>query len=237
MDKLHKYIFLLLIVFFSNYAYAGPLSWLLKKGAKESTEEVGEYALRKGAKSAAKEGMESIAESLIRQRAKTLVKNYSRRALYRNQLHSLSRLGKSELDAAEFILKRPNKINIEPVDHINSLRISKLSNYKERIPYSDPSQRPPYTKGQINKVWENAKKPDGNVYDPNTGEMLQWDRSKSRAGQWDMGHVPGKEYSKIHKDYMDKRISLEELKKSQQDPNNFQPESPSANRSHRFEDK
>ncbi|MBD9354545.1 HNH/ENDO VII family nuclease [Methylomonas sp. EbA] len=102
--------------------------------------------------------------------------------------------------------------------------------------YSNPKNRPPYKDGQVDKVWENAKQPDGNVYDPNTGEKLEWDRNKSRAGQWDMGHLPGKEYRKLHKDYMDGKITKDEFLKEYQNPNNYSPESPSANRSHEFEE-
>ena len=34
-------------------------------------------------------------------------------------------------------------------------------------------------------------------------EELFWDKSKSRAGQWDMGHTQQNKYSKWHKDYLD----------------------------------
>jgi len=54
-----------------------------------------------------------------------------------------------------------------------------------RRPYSEPKKRPKYAEGQVDAVWEAAMQPDGNVYDPNTGELLTWDKTKSRAGQWD----------------------------------------------------
>jgi hypothetical protein len=103
--------------------------------------------------------------------------------------------------------------------------------------YSNPKNRPAYSKNQVEEVWENEKQIDGNVYDPNTGELLEWDKNSSRAGQWDMGHKPGHEYRKLHKDYMDEKISLDEFLKQYRDPKNYQPESPSANRSHRYEGK
>jgi hypothetical protein len=103
-------------------------------------------------------------------------------------------------------------------------------------PYSDPKKRPAYEEGQVNETWENAKQPDGHVYDPNTGEKLEWDSSKSRMGQWDMGHVPGKEYRKLHQDYMDGKITKEEFLEEYHNPKNYQPESPSANRSHKYEE-
>lgn len=103
--------------------------------------------------------------------------------------------------------------------------------------WADPKKRPKYAKGQVDKVWEAAQDEDGRVYDPNTGEELFWDKSKSRAGQWDMGHMPEHEYRTLHKDYMDGKISEEEFLKQYRDPNNYRPESPSANRSHRYEAK
>ncbi|MDM5154751.1 hypothetical protein QUF88_13225 [Bacillus sp. DX1.1] len=42
----------------------------------------------------------------------------------------------------------------------------------------------------MDKVWEDAKQADGRVFNLNTGEELFWDKSRSRAGQWDMGHIP-----------------------------------------------
>ncbi|WP_207546504.1 HNH/ENDO VII family nuclease, partial [Methylobacterium indicum] len=104
-------------------------------------------------------------------------------------------------------------------------------------PYSDPKQRPKYGKDQVKDVWDAAKDENGDVYDPNTGEKLEWDKSKSRSGQWDMGHKPGEEYKKLHDDYMSDRITQEEFMQRYRDPNNYQPEAVSGNRSHRFEQK
>lgn len=106
----------------------------------------------------------------------------------------------------------------------------------EKKPYSDPKNRPKYEDGQVENVWENAKQKDGNVYDPNTGELLEWDKDKSRAGQWDMGHKPGQEYRKLHQDYMDGKISKEEFLAEYRNPDNYQPEAVSANRSHKYEE-
>ena len=104
-------------------------------------------------------------------------------------------------------------------------------------PYSNPKQRPKYGKNQVEEAWDSAKQKDGNVYDPNTGELLTWDSSKSRAGQWDIGHRSGKEYRKLHKDYMDDKISKEQFLKEYRAPKNYQPEAVGANRNRRFEDK
>ena len=115
-------------------------------------------------------------------------------------------------------------------------RLKELAEVSKRKPYSNPKNRPNYGEGQVEEVWETAKQPDGNVYDPNTGELLEWDQTKPRRDQWDMGHKPGKEYRKLHKDYMDGKITKEEFLKEFRNPNNYQPEAPSSNRSHQYEE-
>jgi HNH/ENDO VII superfamily nuclease with conserved GHE residues/Domain of unknown function (DUF4150) len=102
-------------------------------------------------------------------------------------------------------------------------------------PYSDPKKRPKYADGQVDEAWERAKDKNGDVYDPNTGEKLEWDKTKSRAGQWDMGHKPGFDYKKLHQDYMNGKISQEDFLQQYRNPNNYRPESVSGKRSHRYE--
>jgi hypothetical protein len=80
-----------------------------------------------------------------------------------------------------------------------------------------------------------AKQKNGKVYDPNTGEELVW--SKEGKRNWDMGHKPGKEYKKLHKDYMDGKITKDEFLKEYRNPQNYQPESQAANRSRKYEKK
>ncbi|UIY32775.1 GH-E family nuclease (plasmid) [Neorhizobium galegae] len=106
---------------------------------------------------------------------------------------------------------------------------------RETKPYSDPKKRPKYADGQVDDVWEAAKDENGDVYDPNTGEKLEWDKSKPRSGQWDMGHKPGHEYRTLHRDYVEGRLSKDEFLRQYRDPNNYQPESINGNRSHRYE--
>jgi hypothetical protein len=119
--------------------------------------------------------------------------------------------------------KASAKIGVKNIDEI----------VKVKKPYS--TSRPSYGKTQVDDVWEAAKQKDGKVYDPNTGEELIW--SKDAKRNWDMGHKPRKEYKKLHQDYMDGKITKDEFLKEYRDPNNYQPESPSANRSHKYEKK
>jgi RHS repeat-associated protein len=100
-------------------------------------------------------------------------------------------------------------------------------------PYSN--SRPSYGKNQVNDVWTAAKQKDGKVYDPNTGEELIWNTSGKRS--WDMGHKPGKEYWRLHKDYMDGKITKEKFLNEYRNSKNYQPESPSSNRSRKYEKK
>ncbi|WP_228450442.1 HNH/ENDO VII family nuclease, partial [Chryseobacterium rhizosphaerae] len=96
--------------------------------------------------------------------------------------------------------------------------------------------RPSYGKDQVEEVWESGKQKDNKVYDPNTGEELTWDKTiKPRS--WDMGHKPGHEYRNLHRDYMDGKISKEKFLEEYRNAKNYQPESKSANRSHKYEKK
>lgn len=101
-------------------------------------------------------------------------------------------------------------------------------------PYA--KSRPTYGKDQVEQVWESNKKKNGTVVDPNTGEVLTWDKSvKPRL--WDMGHKKGHEYKKLHKDYMDGKISKEKFLEEYRNPKNYRPESRNANRSRKYEQK
>lgn len=118
------------------------------------------------------------------------------------------------------------------------LKDSLESVVKKNKPYADPKRRPKYGKGQVKNVWENAKDKDGRVFDANNTDLeLFWDTSKSRIGQWDMGHLPGHEYTKLHKSYMNDEISKDEFLKEYRDPNNYRPEDVHNNRSHKYEQK
>lgn len=134
---------------------------------------------------------------------------------------------KAEVKAASTVVKAEAKAEAKA----SAKAEAKASTKK---PYT--KHRPSYSKDQVEEVWQNAKQSDGKVYDPNTGEELTWDKAK-KPRQWDMGHKPGKEYRKLHKDYMEGKISKEEFLKEYKKPSNYQPESKSANRSGKYEQK
>ena len=87
----------------------------------------------------------------------------------------------------------------------------------------------------MDQVWENAKGPDGFVRDPNTGDIINWTPGEPRKGVWDMGHISGEKYSDMHDLYMNGDISKNEFLDWFNEPNNYRPELPSNNRSHRYE--
>ena len=58
-----------------------------------------------------------------------------------------------------------------------------------------------------------------------------WDKSKSRNGQWDMGHLPQEKWDKLRQQYIDGDISWEQVLERYNDPKNYRPEAPSSNRS------
>lgn len=99
------------------------------------------------------------------------------------------------------------------------------------------NNRPSYAPNQVEEVWNmasaNGKKA---VRDPHTGKKLEWDKTKSREGQWDMGHRTGQEYNKLRDMYYRGEISEEEFLSEYRNPNNYYPEDPSVNRGHIYEE-
>jgi RHS repeat-associated protein len=122
-------------------------------------------------------------------------------------------------------------------DAARGLKGGKTSSSAVKKPYSNPRSRPKYARGQVDEVWEGSRGAEGKVHDPNTKQELIWDKSKPRRDQWDMGHIKGEEYRKLHKDYMDGKITLDELKARVRDVGNYKPEAPAANRGHKYEEK
>ncbi|WP_367987509.1 GH-E family nuclease [Vibrio sp. NTOU-M3] len=97
------------------------------------------------------------------------------------------------------------------------------------VDYSRPSG---YRAGVRDKVWESAKETStGQVRDPATGRFM----SKDKA--WDMGHKPGHEFRKHKKSAEERGISRKQFLDEHNNPNNYRPELPSSNRSHKGEDK
>jgi hypothetical protein len=140
------------------------------------------------------------------------------------------------VQAVEFVVRPAMMYNLTVAEaHTYFVGVGRWLVHNAKCPYSNPRNRPAYGKNQVEEVWEDAIQPDGKVYDPFTGEELQWDTTKPRTGQWDMGHKPGHEYNKLWNDYIDGVIDKETFLERYRDPDNYFPQSINSNRSHRYE--
>ncbi|MGE4240022.1 MAG: polymorphic toxin-type HINT domain-containing protein [Ramlibacter sp.] len=110
--------------------------------------------------------------------------------------------------------------------------------------------RPAYKAGLVDTVWNAARRhSSGRVFDPNgmsdgTSIELRWDKSRSRQGQWDMGHTPGNEYWKMEKTFLahaesydgpGRRMDGRTFLLDYNNPEHYRPEYGPNNRSHQFE--
>ncbi|MBP3621908.1 MAG: HNH/ENDO VII family nuclease, partial [Lachnospiraceae bacterium] len=145
------------------------------------------------------------------------------------------------LDEATEIIQKSVKVEIADTDPYvvdealkgYELSVGEGGTNPSTKPYTN--SRPSFRKGVVEEVWENAKGPDGLVRDPNTGEVINWTPGESRKGVWDMGHIPEAKYSDVHDLYMNGELTTKEFVDWYNDPDNYRPELPSNNRSHKYE--
>ncbi len=124
---------------------------------------------------------------------------------------------------ADYVDSTDDDDNIEPVAESGDTK----------KPYSD--SRPSYGENQVDDVWNAHVDPKtGTVRDP-SGAEITWDRDKLRAGQWDMGHIPGEQYRDVHERYMNGEIDKDEFLEWYRNPDNYRPELPSTNRGRQYE--
>ncbi|MFD3216738.1 WXG100 family type VII secretion target [Bacillus sp. BR_7a] len=125
------------------------------------------------------------------------------------------------------------------------------ANIKKSDDFSGPLENGPYIKngkprgrpqlsgekklGFEKDVFNKQIDPDGILRDPNTSETIDWKPGRPRKGKVDFGHTEGNSYKKMFEKYKHGEITLEELKEFQFNPDNFRLETPSANRSHKYE--
>ena len=77
---------------------------------------------------------------------------------------------------------------------------------KEPLSTKDPRyKRGKFRKGVREKVWEDAKGPDGKVRNPVTGKEMEYNEP------WDMGHKPGYEHRKHQQSASARNISRKEF--------------------------
>jgi len=150
--------------------------------------------------------------------------------------------GQAAKGVSTFILKVPYTVEASKAFEDVSVSTSKVATNGAGVDYEALYQkykanRPYLSQKTINETWENAKDADGNVYDPNTGDKLTWDKFKSRYDQWHMGHKSGLEYRTLLEELREGKITEDQFKKEYNNPTNYQPESPAANMSHKYEQK
>ncbi len=131
-------------------------------------------------------------------------------------------------------VEKDNK-NIVDEDEKKQYTVNEITSKKSSSKKKYATVRPKQRKSTIEKVWAaNVIEGLGMVLDP-SGVYITWDRTKPRNGQWDLGHKPGQKYSDWHKKYMNDEITEAEFLEWYHNPDNYRVESPSTNRSHRYE--
>ena len=73
------------------------------------------------------------------------------------------------------------------------------------------------------------------MYDPLTGEEIQWTAGDPRRGVWNAGHKPEHQYRDIWRSYVDGQLAPQEFRDWDNNPSHYRPEFPSSNRSHKAE--
>lgn len=104
------------------------------------------------------------------------------------------------------------------------------------------THRPKHSKKFALTVWRNSHPQsmgDGRemTTDANMGAFIVWDTVSSRTGNFDLGHIPGKEYSLLCMDLDEGRITEAEFYAQYRDPKYYQIEQSRMNQSHQFEKK
>ena len=87
-----------------------------------------------------------------------------------------------------------------------------------------------YRKGVREEAFDNAKGSDKKVRDPLTKKEIKFD------DEWDMGHKPKQEFRKHKADAADRKIGRKKFLDEHNKPENYRPETPNTNRSHKLED-
>jgi hypothetical protein len=91
--------------------------------------------------------------------------------------------------------------------------------------------RRPYIRNDVRAEVEARapQTPDGKFIDPNTGETIE--------GKYDLGHKPGNEFRTEKANAQAEGLTQKQFNDRMNDPDKYQIESPSSNRSHKFENK
>ena len=143
----------------------------------------------------------------------------------------------------EFMIKNDK----EAIKFMKKYDVEVLKKWNGELPKYWTS-RPPYKDGQVEKVWENAKNGHDFWTDENGVEHIKmggkkgtvsWDKTKPRNkqgeiprnGQWDMGHIQGKEYNKLYEEFVRGKIPEKEFIEKYQTTAFYEPQTIHYNRS------
>jgi RHS repeat-associated protein len=85
-----------------------------------------------------------------------------------------------------------------------------------------------HPKGFHEEVWERAKAPDGNVYDPN-GRIMKFDEP------WELGHIPDHKFTEAQILAAEEEWTRHRWIRYQNDSDIYRPELPSSNAGHKWE--
>ena len=135
----------------------------------------------------------------------------------------------------------------EAIKFMKKYDVEVLKKWNGKLPKYWTS-RPPYKDGQVEKVWENAKNGHEFWTDENGVEHIKmggkkgtvsWDKTKPRNkqgeiprnGQWDMGHIQGKEYDKLYEEFVRGKIPEKEFIEKYQTAAFYEPQTIHYNRS------
>jgi hypothetical protein len=122
---------------------------------------------------------------------------------------------------------------VSPLGEIKAL--GKVANSSVDAYKKYSQSRPAYKAGQVESVWNQAKNANGVVKDPNTNQIINWLPGQNRRGVWDMGHRPGQEYNLLLQKLQKGEITEQQFLQHYRNPQNYQPELPSNNRSRKYE--
>lgn len=102
---------------------------------------------------------------------------------------------------------------------------------EDKVPDSPEDYRRPYLRKEVvDEIYARSPKDkQGRYLDPNTGKPID--------GKPDIGHKPGHEHWREAKKAFDEGLTQKEFNDRMNNPDYYQLEDPSNNRSHKFEDK
>lgn len=198
----------------------------------EVVSEVGEEVVEKVVKEAGKEILEETGEKVAKEVSEKVIKEVADETGDKVTKRVVQEAGEgSARELKEGLLEKGVKKSTSDVSEplVNGPYIKN----------GKPNGRPTLTgKKKLefeNKVYKECVDADGILRDPNTKEIIDWKPGEPRKEVVDFGHKTGNSYKDMFKKYKNREITLEELKEFQFNPENYRLETPSANRSHKFE--